>query len=255
MTRIKYWMSLSKLKPSNLKIALLNSWSLSWRKNNSRNSDYFLNGCDYSKENWRNQRRLVAFAGWLYGNVKWKLDRLEHLCVVREASNFRLRTFTESLRGEALKGLLSYSKKRKRTGKRLERYSLKNLYLMLHIKEISLRSLKTQSKQITKIVGTYAKELYARLGNVCWHLLFGISTNDQIYGRSIRSIQQSQDCKALESWFKGLKLLKLSESWSETKNNRLDWRKDGTQTHKQVQNATNSQQSKPRSQELHMFKW
>ena len=49
-----------------------------------------------------------------------------------------------------------------------------------------------------------------------------------------------ETAKTLKSSFNGLKLLKLSELWSETKNNRLDKRMDGTQIHK-LQDAINSQ--------------
>ena len=42
--------------------------------------------------------------------------------------------------------------------------------------------------------------------------------------------------KALKSPLKGLKLLKLSRSWTETKNNNFDWQKIyGMQTNKHVQ--------------------
>ena len=165
--------------------------------------------------------------------------KVEDPCVICEASNLRLymiRLF-KSLRSKALsiKGFLSYSQKRKRTDKQLKQHPLKKFITAAAYQEDLSNESEDLIQANDKTVKTYAEELYTCLnfGNVCWHSLCGVSTNDHIniYERS--------------NWTMHATIARLQRPWKPIQMNK------GWKAHKSTnkfKNATKSQQGKARSQ-------
>ena len=100
-----WWREFNMGHSSNLKTVLMNSWSLSWRKNHSRNGVFFLWLRWLKSKLKKFQRRLISLAVLTAWECKMEASPIRmHFCEVREASNLRLQVLIESMRGEAWKG-------------------------------------------------------------------------------------------------------------------------------------------------------